>query len=94
MLLLVWFGLALVCASASGQVTNKSVSEGQLKALLAEYNANLIPYCNRVQQTQWNVATDVGKKDKEDANVSVFDVRVAGNGTVSQKFNPLSRIYD
>lgn len=71
MLRLVWLALLLTSAIASGQETNKKVSEKQLESLLAEYNSNLIAYCKRVQQTSWDVATDVGKKDKENANVSV-----------------------
>lgn len=72
MVRLVWFALALTCVTiACGQVTNTAVSEEKLEQLLVNYNANLIAYCNRVQQTSWDVATDVGNKQKEKANVSV-----------------------
>lgn len=71
MLLMVCFALASTCAVASGQSTNLGISEERLEGLLAEYNTNSIAYCKRVQQTSWDVATDVGNKKKENANVSV-----------------------
>lgn len=74
MLLLVWCALAVAGAITNGQPTNDVVSEPRLESLLAEYNSKLIGFCNAVQKTSWAVATDVGKKEKENANVSVYNL--------------------
>lgn len=61
------FTVILIFGTTNGQ--GAEISEEAMGSILAEYNQILIERCHRVTVSSWNVATDVGNKDKEDEKV-------------------------
>lgn len=59
------------CSLTNGQevINGQSISETEIQSLLNDYNSKAAPLCRAAQEASWNVATDVGNKDKETIKV-------------------------
>lgn len=48
---------------------NAALSEAEMRTKLAQYNTDALKLCNRKVKAGWNVATDIGNKEKETEQV-------------------------
>lgn len=70
MFLQIFFGKYLLCALILFNVSlcravSKILSEDEMQIVLNLYNREAIELCHQSNIAQWNVATDVGNKEKE-----------------------------
>lgn len=50
-------------------LSDAALTEAQMREKLLQYNTDALKLCNRNVKANWNVATDVGNKDKEKEKV-------------------------
>lgn len=61
------------------RAVNKILSEVEMQTALDLYNKEAIELCQQSNVAQWNVATDVGNKEKEAEKVSFSEVAEVRN---------------
>lgn len=69
MLYLVWWIIAFNVMVISSAQTLTQITEQNIQSLLDEYNLKAVDLCRAVKQASWDVATDVGNKEKETKKV-------------------------
>lgn len=53
----------------ASSLCDAALTEDQMREKLAQYNKDALNLCNREAKASWNVATDIGNKEKEKEEV-------------------------
>lgn len=59
--------IAVLCFACS--LSDAALTEAEMRLKLSQYNTDALKLCNREVKASWNVATDIGNKEKEEEEV-------------------------